>query len=522
VETLFKLVCLISLNAAIVGIVILLFKTLLGNRISPRWHYIIWGVLIIKLLVPFGPASKISLFNALPANTSISLSQTYEDVQQARSTPAEAIAGQPAANQGNASSGFLTKVSGVLPYLWLIGVLLMTAWLLYTHVLLNIRIRRRGRPVPDSFEALLAHCQARAGVKRSVRVLVQDVIATPAIIGPFRPRILLTDSFLNLSSKDTSYILMHELAHYRRGDLLANHLLLILQTIHWFNPVIWYCFHRIRQDMELAADQRVLHLLDGDEPREYGRALLAAVERCSSSQLAPRLIGMVDDKKNIEKRIVAIKMTTWFENKKRLIMVTGLICVIVLGGLFLTNGVAKDQAPKPSPSALTTALSQEQVNHIKERVKGFDSANKTRGFISGYISTFLRQGYSKYYDINLIEFRFNSLAINNGKLEAEVMTTMKYRPKDLASDPDTVPYIKEAKEKAQKENDPAVKKMLQGQYETLKSEYGKVEGSNFTFKFTANVVDNDIDDNSIKLYSVQDAAPNHTEYIPAEDILPKQ
>ena len=55
-----------SLHAAVVGLVILLLKAALKNRLNAQWHYLIWIVLILKLIMPFGPASAVSLFNIIP------------------------------------------------------------------------------------------------------------------------------------------------------------------------------------------------------------------------------------------------------------------------------------------------------------------------------------------------------------------------------------------------------------------------------------------------------------------------
>lgn len=148
---------------------------------------------------------------------------------------------------------------------------------------------------------------------------------------------------MNLNDKDISYIfiLLDELAHYKRKDLLANYLLLVLQIIHWFNPVIWYCFKRIRQDMEVAADEKVLDVLESSEQKRYGKALLAVLESFNSPRLAPRLIGMVDDRKNIERRIRMIRMAEFFKSKRRLFIVTGILCIAIFSGVLLTNPLTK-------------------------------------------------------------------------------------------------------------------------------------------------------------------------------------
>lgn len=67
-EKLWDLVLQASVYGSIVGIVILIVKTLLKDKISGKWTYLLWMILIIKLIVPFGPQSSISLFNKIPSN----------------------------------------------------------------------------------------------------------------------------------------------------------------------------------------------------------------------------------------------------------------------------------------------------------------------------------------------------------------------------------------------------------------------------------------------------------------------
>lgn len=61
-----------------------------------------------------------------------------------------------------------------------------------------------------------------------------------------------------LSTRELHHVFLHELAHVRRADSLQNGLLLILQALHWFNPVVWFAFRCLRADRELAADALAL------------------------------------------------------------------------------------------------------------------------------------------------------------------------------------------------------------------------------------------------------------------------
>lgn len=139
-----------------------------------------------------------------------------------------------------------------------------------------------------------------------------------------------------------------------------------------------------------------------------------------------------------------------------------------------------------------------------------------------YITDFLTTGYSKYYTINSIKYEIRKYKVKDTKAEAIIFTTMNSNiPAKADMNPDTVPYIKEAKEKAQKETDPARKKILQNEYETMANEYGKPSDSNYTFKLTADLIDNKIDEKSIKLFLEEDGPNNSVIYTPAEEVLPQ-
>jgi len=133
-----------------------------------------------------------------------------------------------------------------------------------------------------------------------------------------------------------------KLAHYKRKDTLVNLLLLGFQIVHWFNPVMWYCFKCIRQDMEAATDEKVLSILDHTEHKDYGRALIAILENFTRPLLAPRLLGMVNDRKSMERRIRMIKMAEIFKRKRNITIIVGIACILVLGGVLLTNGMSAE------------------------------------------------------------------------------------------------------------------------------------------------------------------------------------
>ncbi|EEG76270.1 M56 family metallopeptidase [Dethiobacter alkaliphilus] len=340
-----------SLYASVAALVILLLKGVLKQRLNAQWHYLIWAIFVVKLLVPFGPESSFSLFNAMPE---ISRPATIDmvtptapqiDLPNIPQTPIEI--GQPenislSASQSKSVSS-LASLLRYLPYIWAAGMLLFLFWLVGTYCLLRLKLKKHSIPAEKPMLQVLMNCKEQMGITKKIPLVVQTAVNTPSLFGIINPRILITPEMAKMTDDDLRYILMHELAHFKRKDLYVNYLLLFLQTMHWFNPLIWYCFKRMRDDMEVATDECVLSVLENTEHRAYGRTLLTMLERFHTPALAPRLLGMVDDKKNIERRIRMIKMADYFRARKTGVLLAGLLCLVLLSGMLLTNGLTANK-----------------------------------------------------------------------------------------------------------------------------------------------------------------------------------
>ena len=340
-----------SLYAGIVGLVIILIKALLRNRLSARWHYLLWMVLVLKLLIPFGPESVVSLFNTVPDIPRQSMSEmAYQMEQRYEASLAEenTLPYIPPTQQQVEAIKAAALVESLLPYAWAAGAAFILLWLVFTCCSLHRKLRRCLPVTDERIIHIFDACKVKMGLERSIKIslIVQDAVGTPSLFGVRFPKILLPPAVLSLSDKELEYILLHELAHYKRKDVPVNYLLLAFQTVHWFNPVIWYCFRRIRQDMEIAADELVLSILESTEYKDYGRALLAALEGFAAPKLAPKLLGMVDDRKNIERRLNMIKMAGFFKSRRRLALVVGILCFAVSCVVLLTSGqTIRDRKP---------------------------------------------------------------------------------------------------------------------------------------------------------------------------------
>ncbi len=189
---------------------------------------------------------------------------------------------QSAAASGQAT-GYLS-VFGWIMIAWAAGVCILLIRLLRVQVRFH-RELRKAKPVdvaglPVDFREL---CN-RIGVRRRVRIVESDAIASPAVWGVRRPVLILPEGMAgSLSSKQLKWILLHELAHVRRHDLAVACFQRLATIVHFINPAVWIANRAINRLREYACDDAALALCDGSQI-ESGEAFLRVVRYAAESR----------------------------------------------------------------------------------------------------------------------------------------------------------------------------------------------------------------------------------------------
>jgi uncharacterized protein (TIGR03435 family) len=173
---------------------------------------------------------------------------------------------------------------------WSIGVLLLSARLAYgwTQV---FNLRRSSPVAEDTVAATVMRLAARIGVRRPVRVLVASLAEGPSVIGWLRPVILLPPAAaMGLTPQQLEAVLAHELAHVTRHDYLVNLVQVLVETLFFYHPVVWWVSRRIRHERELCCDDVAVRSC-GD-PVGYARALtILARRRLEAPEFATAATG---------------------------------------------------------------------------------------------------------------------------------------------------------------------------------------------------------------------------------------
>jgi len=130
---------------------------------------------------------------------------------------------------------------------------------------------------------------------RKVEVALSSRVSVPAVIGFFRPVILLpTWALQELPSEQLNSILLHELAHLRRWDDWTNLGQKLARALFFFHPAIWWIDHQLSLEREMACDEFVLS--STSNPRAYAECLVSLAEKNllrRTVALAQALVGRV-------------------------------------------------------------------------------------------------------------------------------------------------------------------------------------------------------------------------------------
>ena len=338
-----KIFLSMSFSGSLLILALLLGKRFLKDKISRQWQYYIWLVVVLRLLLPFGP--EVSL-----------MGKAYQAVDQAISQAALPPQQQPSQNvpggnfipavgteQHNEPANSLVDDMTTAHPLQDIGVLLINhIWLVWLVAALGLLIRKitiyQGfvryikaglTPVSD-IQRLdeLSIVAERLGIKKPIELCVNPLVSSPLLIGFFHPCIVLPS--VDISEKDFRCIVLHELTHYKRCDMFYKWLVQITVCLHWFNPLVHLMSREITKACEFSCDEAVLAKMGSGNAQDYGKTLLDAMAAVGRYKENLGAVTLSENKQLLKERIGAIMD---FKKKSTAIrLLTGLLTLCVMFG----------------------------------------------------------------------------------------------------------------------------------------------------------------------------------------------
>lgn len=125
---------------------------------------------------------------------------------------------------------------------------------------------------------LVMRHRVSTAVRGRENVWFSEKIASPFVLGIFRPRIIMP---YGLKKQEGYQILKHEQTHIRHHDPMVRLAGTLCICLHWWNPLVWLAVLRMNQDMEMFCDETVLRNASPEEKKSYARTLLSFAEKRS-------------------------------------------------------------------------------------------------------------------------------------------------------------------------------------------------------------------------------------------------
>lgn len=165
----------------------------------------------------------------------------------------------------------------VILAIWLCGVGMCLLPVLTAMWRLRRWLARNTRAAPALAPRVVVQAHIDAGMRHSVPILLSEALCMPIAVGIFHPRIVLPAAAEEWPLPRLRAVLLHELAHLRRGDLRTQMIAVFIRAAYWFHPLVWVACRRMEIEREKACDDLVLSR--GIDPPTYAQTLLETATR---------------------------------------------------------------------------------------------------------------------------------------------------------------------------------------------------------------------------------------------------
>ena len=361
----------VTVKVSVLLLLALAAATALRRASAATRHFLWAAALSAALVLPF-------LSLAMPWRVTVPVSWTVvgEWLSMAGSEPAGARAGAPvgalplapdaapvhgesfAAETGFSSRLLPARVTRMIPdgvtllpilgAVWLTGVAAVLLRLAFGWAVVE-RVKRGGTSLlaNDGWRSILESVARRLGVQRPVRLVSHQSLRIPFAAGLFPPVIVLPVEAESWTEDRRATVLLHEMAHLRRTDLVPHLIAQVATALYWFNPLVWMAVRRLRAESERACDDLVLGL--GTRPSQYARHLLEIVAGAGHS-FAPAVAMPMAQRSDFEGRVLAILEAGASRHGRTRPMVVAValavaLSAVVVASITLTRG---DQGGDPT------------------------------------------------------------------------------------------------------------------------------------------------------------------------------
>lgn len=289
-DKLFDTVLELSWQAGLIALAVMLVRLALRRCVSRRAVCWLWVLVALRLVLPMSLTAESPVSLQAEESPVSRAFHAMETVPAAAESPTPTAPGeaQPSETKPAAAEAAPQMVARWLPWVWVIGMGCMAAYMLLSFVWMWLKLLRA-----EHIEGNAYRCTEWS---------------TPFVLGIISPRIYVPE---NVSEQDFPQVLAHERCHIRRWDHVVKPLAFLLLAVNWFNPVLWAAYVLLGRDMESACDEMVLKNATPAQRAAYSRVLVACAAQPKLAAVCPLAFGEVAVKERVKNVLQNRKQAVW-------------------------------------------------------------------------------------------------------------------------------------------------------------------------------------------------------------------
>ncbi|QEH67190.1 M56 family metallopeptidase [Cellulosilyticum sp. WCF-2] len=323
-ERLFLEILNMSFTASFVICFVMITRLLL-KRVPKIFTYVIWSIVLFRLICPFSIESIMSLMpaNTKPISQEILYTQTPTIHTGLNNMDQLVNNALPVATiEASVNPMQIWTFIGLI--VWGVGVVILLAYGIFSLIKLKRKLETSRHE------------------ENNIYITAQ--LEVPFVLGIVHPKIYLPEG---LSPDEKHYILLHEQIHIKRYDHIIRLISFIVVCIHWFNPLVWVAFFMAGKDMEMSCDEAVIKSLGNDVKKAYSSSLLSFAVGKRHTGLIPLAFGEGSTKSRVKNVLSYKKPSFW------------VVSIILIGIFLLSVGLLTN------PITFSTALVAKEVDLTK-------------------------------------------------------------------------------------------------------------------------------------------------------------
>ena len=379
-KVVFYYVLSLSLAGTAAALGILLVKTIFRRKLPASLQYYIWIAAMLLFLLPirqFIPLTAIAFpyaFNAQPLQPDIV--QPIEPAQNVLY------------HQANNALAPESRYEFPFYLLWAAGMLCYFLIKSVRYFTLKSRLIKNSFVCNNTMGKALAEAKERTGYQKKIQLHCCPLLHSPIAIGVMRPIILLPE--IDNESEQLEMILIHELTHLKRHDLLFKLAAMVVTGIHWFNPVCYLMLKDINDCCELNCDRLVVRQMEQEKKKRYCKLLIDTAYSPYASFAEPST-SLGSKTKLIKRRVYSIMDKT--HNRLSTVITTLIVASVSLLAVACSPAITTEEIVsetseiiKDTSSAAAASDSAKDISSMEptsDELSSSENVNDTRLYTVG-------------------------------------------------------------------------------------------------------------------------------------------